>query len=99
MVVDLEIDVVPSFGYGWSHADGRRLPEPRQFQLKISKVGIGHWTGLVTTRDHPFEGRLVVLTQRHRPWDGAVNVVVNNAEPSTSIYGFATVDPDLAVAR
>ena len=81
------LKIEPMYGFGWSAAGlpGTR-DTPAPFSIRLTHSTDGEWNGKVETPGHEFQGRNVCLTQRHRDFDGIVNVVVVGAAT-----GFAAI--------
>ena len=87
------LDVAPIYGWGWIMDEATSIPEvPAPFTLGSVTSGEHVWEGIVTTRDHRFEGHQVLLSKRHVEWDGHVNVKVREVSSGRSLAsGFALV--------
>ena len=82
------IYIEPSYGYGWVPLGESRVRDtPAPFQVRLTDLGDGEWSGIVETLGHEFDGLKVHLSQRHRTWEGTVNVDVEGAA-----FGWGTVN-------
>jgi hypothetical protein len=84
------ITVTPIYGWGWS---GPRFEVPAPFTMRLEPAESNHWVGLVLDDGHEFQGRRILLSQRHTEWDGHVNVAVEPTDPEGQpSYGFAILE-------
>jgi hypothetical protein len=66
-------------------SDQRRPTGPRLGGRHLGRS----WTGVVLTQGHEFDGRYVILAQRHREWTGHVHIEVQPADTDgKSSFGF-----------
>jgi hypothetical protein len=86
------IKVTPIYGWGWIIAGEPRFKVPEPFSIGLEGSEANRWTGVVLDQGHEFEGRRVVLSQRHVQWSGHVNVEVQPTDPSDKpSAGFGTL--------
>jgi hypothetical protein len=91
LFVEPILSVEPIYGWGWvGTAPDQTRDTPAPFNLLLSLTGEGEWEGVVQTPGHEFEGQTVTLLQRHRDWDGCVNVTVGADRPPVA-EGWAMV--------
>ncbi|HEY0114366.1 MAG TPA: hypothetical protein VGB54_01465 [Allosphingosinicella sp.] len=77
-------------GYGWGWTDGRdTLEAPQPFEAVVESMG-DELHGEVRDPGHPYNGCPVVLSRRHIPWDGQVNVEIDGLDLGT-VYGYASI--------
>jgi len=68
------ITLRPIYGWGWLNGSGESRDEPLSFNVRLNETTQGNWKGAVTSADHEFFGLVADLSQRHKEWDGVVNV-------------------------
>lgn len=79
------LTVTPIFGARWSD----RFDPPEPFQMEVFLHGPPRWSGVVVSPDHEFYGRRLSLSQRHKDWNGLVNVTIDASETVPQINGHA----------
>jgi hypothetical protein len=85
MVVRVEIK--PGYGWGWFERDvAVDVPQTFYAELEPNKSG---WSG--TVLDGSYSGWRVEMTPRHLPFDGDVNLALENKHEGRSISGYANL--------
>ena len=77
------VAVNPFYGWGWSDSEQKMAPDdiPPPFQATVSQ-GCEEWfgkavktlRGLIDQPNHPLNGFEILMSPRHDPWDGHINV-------------------------
>ena len=81
-----EVEVSPVYGFGWFATDGVTVDVPAEFTASVEEENTV-LSGTVATGT--YEGWTIQISARTSPWNGTVNVVLNNAE--SEVTGFATI--------
>jgi hypothetical protein len=94
-----QVAIEPTYGWGWiDNKDADWDAVPRAFMAEVdlseevwSGQAVKTLRGSVTESDHELNGFSVLLSPRHNPWDGHVNVELKSVD-GRQVNGFASID-------
>jgi hypothetical protein len=94
------IEVHPFYGWGWADSAEEKewdfIPAPFHAELTPgSEVWFGKTArtlkGIVTEPSHEMDGYSLLLSERHDPWDGDVNITMTSPA-GRELSGFGSID-------
>jgi hypothetical protein len=93
------VAVTPVYGWGWSDSnDADLVLTPQAFTAEVeqdkqlwSGQSVKTLRGNVVEPAHELDGFSILISPRHNPWDGVVNVELKSID-GRQLNGFASID-------